>query len=99
VRENVPQLGDLLEDFDFSQPPRSPVVLSPYPSVPQQANSPYTGGSLANTAYLVQPGETLSGIAERFSTSVETIAEANDVEDPNLIFVGQVLYVPTISMP
>jgi phospholipase C len=99
VRENVPQLGDLLEDFDFSQPPRSPVVLSPYPSGPQQANLPYTGGSLANIVYLVQPGDTLSEIAERFSTSVEAIARANDIENPNLIFVDQVLYVPASSMP
>ncbi|HYM16650.1 MAG TPA: alkaline phosphatase family protein [Dehalococcoidia bacterium] len=28
VRENVPQLGDLTSDFDFTQPPRKPVVLS-----------------------------------------------------------------------
>jgi nucleoid-associated protein YgaU len=99
VRENVAQLGDLLEDFDFSQPPRSPVVLSPYPSGPQQPNPPYSGGSSANPAYLVQPGDTLSEIAERFSTSVETIAQANDIENPNLIFVDQVLYVPASSMP
>lgn len=33
VRENVPELGNLLEDFDFSQSPRSPVVLPNYPSI------------------------------------------------------------------
>ena len=27
VRENVPGLGNLLSDFDFSQPPRKPVLL------------------------------------------------------------------------
>ena len=27
VRENVPLLGDLRKDFDFSQPPRAPLVL------------------------------------------------------------------------
>jgi phospholipase C len=27
VRENAPQLGDLVKDFDFSQPPRPPLVL------------------------------------------------------------------------
>jgi phospholipase C len=27
VRENVPTLGDLTKDFDFSQPPRAPLVL------------------------------------------------------------------------
>ena len=28
VRENAPQLGDLRADFDFTQPPRPPVILS-----------------------------------------------------------------------
>lgn len=28
VRENAPQLGDLRNDFDFSQKPRNPIVLS-----------------------------------------------------------------------
>jgi phospholipase C len=31
VRENVPQLGDLRADFDFSKPPRPPMLLPPYP--------------------------------------------------------------------
>ncbi len=31
VRENVPQLGDLLSDFDFSQSPRAPLVLPTNP--------------------------------------------------------------------
>ena len=31
VRENVPQLGDLLGDFDFSQAARAPLVLSTNP--------------------------------------------------------------------
>jgi phospholipase C len=33
VRENVPQLGNLLQDFDFSQPARPPLVLPPHPSL------------------------------------------------------------------
>jgi phospholipase C len=32
VRENNPQLGDLASDFDFSQSPRAPLVLSPNPA-------------------------------------------------------------------
>ena len=31
VRESVALLGDLKNDFDFSQPPRPPLVLQPYP--------------------------------------------------------------------
>jgi len=32
VRENDPALGNLLADFDFSQPPRPPLILPPYPT-------------------------------------------------------------------
>jgi len=31
VRENAPVLGDIAKDFDFSQPPRAPMILKPYP--------------------------------------------------------------------
>ncbi len=31
VRENVPTLGDLLADFDFTQAPRPPLILRPNP--------------------------------------------------------------------
>ena len=31
VRETAPQLGNLVSDFNFSQPPRAPLVLSPHP--------------------------------------------------------------------
>jgi phospholipase C len=31
VRENVSTLGDLRSDFDFSQPPRPPLLLDPHP--------------------------------------------------------------------
>ncbi len=31
VREDAPILGDLVNDFDFAQKPRKPVILPPYP--------------------------------------------------------------------
>ena len=32
VRENLPSVGDLTADFDFNQPPRPPLILSPHPA-------------------------------------------------------------------
>jgi phospholipase C len=32
VREDAPQLGNLLSDFDFNQAPRPPVVLAEHPT-------------------------------------------------------------------
>jgi phospholipase C len=31
VRENAPQLGNLVHDFNFSQPPRKPLILPVHP--------------------------------------------------------------------
>lgn len=45
-------------------------------------------------AYTVQAGDTLSGIAKAYGTTVEELASLNGLENPNLIRVGQVLKVP-----
>jgi hypothetical protein len=37
VREDAPQLGDLVNDFDFSQTPRLPLFLDPYAVTPGSA--------------------------------------------------------------
>lgn len=41
----------------------------------------------------VQSGDSLSKIAKRHDTSVETLMADNDIDDPNTIFVGQELVV------
>jgi murein DD-endopeptidase MepM/ murein hydrolase activator NlpD len=45
--------------------------------------------------YVVQPGDTLFSIAQRFGSTVEAIVAANDIADPSLIRVGQRLIIPT----
>jgi LysM repeat protein len=48
------------------------------------------------TTYVVQPGDWLRRIADRFGTTVSAILALNpDVSNPNRIYVGQRLRVPT----
>lgn len=47
--------------------------------------------------YTVRPGDTLSAIADRLSTSVRALADANGITDPDRITAGQVLTVPGTS--
>lgn len=51
--------------------------------------------SASSGTYTVEPGDTLSAIAARFGTSVEAIAATNGIADPNLIYAGQVISIPS----
>lgn len=46
--------------------------------------------------YVVQKGDTLSGLAEEFGTTVEELLAANGLTDPNAIQVGQPLLIPSL---
>lgn len=47
-----------------------------------------------NTTYIVRGGDTLYKIALRFKRSVAQLMQANNLNNPNFIFVGQVLVIP-----
>jgi len=65
---------------------RSGSLLSiPAPSV-RTANT--------TTVHTVTRGETLSGIAKRYNTTVAQIVSANSLKNPNRIYVGQKLTIP-----
>ncbi len=50
--------------------------------------------------YVVQPGDSLFAIAQRFGTTVQAILNCNpQITNPNQIFVGQVLCVPGAPAP
>jgi LysM repeat protein len=56
---------------------------------PDQPTPPTT------TTHIVQRGENLYRIALRYGTTVSTLAALNNLPNPNLIFVGQHLAIPT----
>ena len=53
------------------------------------SSRPDAGGG---SYYVVRPGDTLSGIAAQFGTSVNHLASANGIPDPDFISVGQKIY-------
>jgi LysM repeat protein len=49
--------------------------------------------------YTVQPGDNLTRIARDHGVTLEALIEANDIENPNVISVGQVLIIPPVEEP
>ena len=48
-----------------------------------------TGQASPQNTYYVQAGDTLSGIAAKFGTTVSALVSANGISNPNVIYVGQ----------
>ncbi|HYI00066.1 peptidoglycan-binding protein [Hyalangium sp.] len=47
-----------------------------------------------STIHTINSGETLSSIARRYNSSVDAIAKANNIQNPNLIITGRQLTIP-----
>ena len=47
--------------------------------------------------YIVKRGNTLTQIAREFDVTIQEIVELNDIANPNLIFAGEILRIPTIN--
>ena len=76
---------------------------SPTPSrSPTQSAAPTAAPTVTPTApppspqetYVVQQGDTLAAIAQRFGTTVSALQAANGIENPDQIVIGQVLVIP-----
>ncbi len=67
----------------------APARTAPQPAAPAPVSDTYT----------VQPGDTLYRIAARFGVTTQEIIAANRIGNPNLIHVGQVLWVRATATP
>ncbi len=80
---------------DIPETPPTPVKPQPKP---EQKPQPDSGtGSGAVITYRVRFGDTLSGIANRYGTTVDTLTRLNGIRNPNRIYVGQIIRIPLRS--
>jgi len=49
--------------------------------------------------HVVVPGDTLYAISRRYGVSIESVAAANGISDPNVLVVGQALAIPLTRVP
>jgi len=64
--------------------------------VPGIVSAQDSGGQMTHT---VQAGENLYRISLRYGTTVTAISQANGITNPNMVYVGQVLIIPTTAVP
>jgi LysM repeat protein len=79
-------------------PSPTPVMTAVPTAVPTSVPTPVptlapTAPQPAQQTYTVQQGDTLAAIAQQFGTTVAALQAANGIEDPNEIFIGQVLVI------
>jgi LasA protease len=72
------------------------------PGSPLQTPTPDTahyqaGAGQGPRTYIVQQGDFLSKIAQKYSVSVKAIADANKITDVNALVVGQTLTIPEVA--
>ena len=51
----------------------------------------------ATKNYTIKKGDTLSGIAQKYGTTVSTLQSLNHIQNPNLIYAGSILKIPTTT--
>jgi murein DD-endopeptidase MepM/ murein hydrolase activator NlpD len=78
-----------------SSKPLPPPELSPAPPSSRKPPAPEAPDpGRAGVVHVVERGQTTWRIARAYGLSVEELAEANDLEDPTEIEVGQRLFIP-----
>lgn len=52
------------------------------------------GSASTRRTYTVKAGDTLSGIAAKYGTSYQVLAQINGIANPNVIYAGQTIKLP-----
>jgi LysM repeat protein len=79
--------GYMLSGPEVEAPPQLPPMPQPPPSISDQF------------LYTVASGDTLNAIAKRYGITLRDLIDANTLEDPVRIFVGQKLVIPGVLTP
>lgn len=88
-------LISLVKTYDLTQ--LDSIAIANTPVITNKSDYTQTNNGASTTAtatyYTVQSGDTLSGIAVEYNTTTATLTSLNNLSNPNLIYVGQVLKV------
>ncbi|MDQ7034376.1 MAG: LysM peptidoglycan-binding domain-containing protein [Anaerolineae bacterium] len=94
-----PQIPIVIEPTPQITIPPVPIVTIVLSPIPQQIASNPTPNAPrppvdVPSQHTVQAGDTLSAIASRYNVSLDSILQANELANPNILTVGQVIDLP-----
>lgn len=105
--EETPQIVEVLPSPTPLPPSPTPTefIITPAPTftpLPAEESVELSATPIPSTGeikHVVQPGENLFRISLRYNTSMQAIAVANGIANPDRIYAGQTLVIPTSGAP
>lgn len=88
-----PLINGLTPDNTVAPAPNEPSA-SEIDDKTSTSNEPTEDQTPVSDAYTVQPGDTLSAIADKCNTTAAKLAAYNGIDDANSIYVGQIIKIP-----
>lgn len=96
-RRNLKVNGRYIRGYGVPNYAKKATAGGSAPAAPSTPSTPATPSG--ETVHTVQKGETLSGIAKKYGTTYQKIAQYNGITNPNLIRVGQKIKIPGADRP
>src|SRR5262245_6746626 len=98
VITSTPASSDVGVNDIPANPTSDSVVFAPPPPSSDPTLDPTPPGNEAPAAseYVVQPGDTLSGIAAVNGVSLQSLLTANNITNPDILSVGEVIKLPEV---
>lgn len=92
--DNDPKIlaGSIAHQYETKGPYDLSVVADYWPGVDKTRKS--ANDKLSYYRYRVEPGDNLIKIGHKFNVSVDRIVRTNDINNPNIIYAGQVIKIP-----
>lgn len=81
------------------RPSLEPVSEPPPPVILGELREPHPEPELVSVRHKVAPGETVYRISRNYGITVQELSEANGIEDPRTLVVGQELIIPGFEKP
>lgn len=84
---------------DVSTTSNNGIISQPSESAADEPQAAPSNNSSGGDIYIIQPGDSLTGIASKFGVTTNQLLNINNLDNPDFVFVGQRLILPSGTVP